>query len=149
MTTQGAESVGQSPENDELLRLANLWCEGDLGDEQLARMQQLLRSDGVLLSLFVRFMQVHGSLAWDAGRILVDPNHKLGLEAAAVACVSDPELLFAEPMSLRSGSGRRWFVAAGAVCCLLLAGVFGWLAGRHHDNAAVQVHVVPQQSSVQ
>lgn len=149
MTTQGAESVGQSPENDELLRLANLWCEGDLGDEQLARMQQLLRSDGVLLSLFVRFMQVHGSLAWDAGRILVDPNHKLGLEAAAVACVSDPELLFAEPMSLRSGSGRRWFVAAGAVCCLLLAGVFGWLAGRHHDNAAVQVHVVPQQSSAQ
>ncbi|MFM7925381.1 MAG: hypothetical protein ACKPJJ_34590, partial [Planctomycetaceae bacterium] len=145
MTTQGAESVGQSPENDELLRLANLWCEGDLGDEQLARMQHLLRSDSALLSLFVRFMQVHGSLAWDAGRILVDPHHKLGLEAAAVACVSDPELLFADPVSLRAGRGRRWTVAAVAVCCLLLAGVSGWLAGRHHEAAPVLVHAVSQQ----
>ena len=149
MTTQGAESVGQSPEIDELLRLANLWCEGDLGDEQLARMQHLLRSDSALLSLFVRFMQVHGSLAWDAGRVLVDPHHKLGLEAAAVACVSDPELLFADPVSLRAGRGRRWTVAAVAVCCLLLAGVSGWLAGRHHEAAPALVHAVSQQSSQQ
>ena len=143
MTTQSVESVGQSPESDELLRLANLWCEGDLGDEQLQRLQQLLRGDGALLSLFVRYMQVHACLVWDAGRILVDPNQKLGLEAAAVACVSDPELLFVEPEPVRASAGRRWLVAAGAVCCLLLAGVFGWLAGRQHDAAAVLVQAAP------
>jgi len=143
MITQSAEPVGQSPESDELLRLANLWCEGDLGDEQFQRLQQLLRGDGALLSLFVRFMQVHACLAWDAGRILVDPNHRLGLEAAAVACVSDPELLFAESEPVRLSAGRRWLMAAGAVCCLLLAGVFGWLAGRQHDVAAVLVQTAP------
>jgi hypothetical protein len=33
-------------EQDELLNLANLWCEGRLSTEQLARMQTLLRSNG-------------------------------------------------------------------------------------------------------
>ena len=147
MTASGMQSDAVAPESEELLRLVNLWCEGELGQEQFERMQHLLRSDASLLSLFVRFMHVHASLVWDAGRILVDPDEKVGLAAAAVACVSDPDLLFVASESVGRQHRRSWVLAAGMACSLVLAGVVGWLAGRQQESVPVVAQVMAEPST--
>jgi hypothetical protein len=53
--------------HDHFLRLCNLWCEQQISVEQLEELQTLLRSNAVLLEVFVEFIQLHGQLAWDAG----------------------------------------------------------------------------------
>ena len=53
--------------HDELLSLANLYCEETLSDEQLDRLQFLLRSDADCLLLFIEMIQLHGQLLWGGG----------------------------------------------------------------------------------
>ena len=90
---------------EELLTLASYWCEGELLQPQHRRLQDLLRSDDQLRSLFVRYMQLHGQLAWDcAGAPLPatgpdeewDDNPE-AWQSAALACCSDPDLELQRP----------------------------------------------------
>ena len=100
---------------DELLTLASYWCEGELHETQCRRLQDLLRSDDQLRSLFVRYMQLHGQLAWDcAGAPLPatgpdedwDDNPE-AWQSAALACCSDPDLALSLPTADRRTLPQR------------------------------------------
>ena len=60
--------------HDELLSLANLYCEEALTDEQLDRLQFLLRSDADCQLLFIEMVQLHGQLVWGGG---ISAGHQL------------------------------------------------------------------------
>ena len=60
--------------HDELLSLANLYCEEALTDEQLDRLQFLLRSDADCQLLFIEIVQLHGQLLWGGG---ISAGHQL------------------------------------------------------------------------
>ena len=108
-------------EQDELLNLANLWCEGRLSTEQLARMQTLLRSNGENCSAFVRFLQIHGQLSWEAGSLPSVGSDDELLQVAAIACCSDPDLHMAEVRMVRVKARRVTLRLPVAVAALLLA----------------------------
>ena len=100
---------------DELLTLASYWCEGELHDTQCRRLQDLLRSDDQLRALFVRYIQLHGQLAWDcAGAPLPaagpdedwDDNPE-AWQSAAIACCSDPDLALPLPTASRHSLPQR------------------------------------------
>lgn len=100
---------------DELLTLASYWCEGELLETQCRRLQDLLRSDEQLRSLFVRYMHLHGQLAWDcAGAPLPaagpdeewDDNPE-AWQSAALACCSDPDLALPLPTTCRRTLPQR------------------------------------------
>jgi len=105
---------------DELLTLASYWCEGELQTPQCQRLQDLLRSDDQLRSLFVRYLQLHGQLAWDcAGAPLPaagadeewDDNPE-AWQSAALACCSDPDLALTRPDFSRRRFVRHLRLAA-------------------------------------
>ncbi|MFM7039724.1 MAG: DUF1549 domain-containing protein [Planctomycetaceae bacterium] len=113
---------------DELLTLASYWCEGELLQTQCRRLQDLLRSDDQLRSLFVRYMQLHGQLAWDcAGAPLPaagpdedwDDNPE-AWQSAALACCSDPDLSLQRPPEIRPLTHGLSLVAALAGLSLVL-----------------------------
>lgn len=122
-------------EQEEILNLANLWCEGQTSSEQLERLQVLLRSSPDSRTLFVRFLQLHGQLSWEVGTAIPDGTDDDLLQEAAIACCSDPDLamsdLPAAPVGTRHGLARLPFVAATvllALCC-------GWWLGRTERNS--------------
>ncbi len=110
----------------DLLTLANLWCEDALSAEQLRTMQDLLRSDAELRTVFLRFLQLHGQLAWDGGNFLSAEDASEGLQNAALSCCSDPDLILSD----FSGASRRErrtnlfkaiFVTACVICVALVS----------------------------
>lgn len=123
---------------DELLMLASYWCEGELQDPQRRRLQDLLRSEDQLRSLFVRYMQLHGQLAWDcAGAPLPaagadeewDDNPE-AWQSAALACCSDPDLALKQPAFSRRRFVRRLRLAAAVtgLSLVLLWGIFNLIS---------------------
>jgi hypothetical protein len=124
-------------EQDEILNLANLWCEGRLSTEQLARMQSLLRSKGENCSAFVRFLQIHGQLSWEAGSLPSVGSDDELLQVAAIACCSDPDLHMAEVRKVRAKARRVTLRLPVAVAALLLAMCCGWWLGRPQSSATV------------
>ena len=124
-------------EQEEILNLANLWCEGQTSSEQLERLQVLLRSSPDSRTLFVRFLQLHGQLSWEVGTAIPAGMDDDLLQEAAIACCSDPDLaisdLPAAPAGTRRGMARLPFVAATvllALCC-------GWWLGRTERNSGL------------
>ena len=112
---------------EELLTLASYWCEGELLQPQHQRLQDLLRGDDQLRSLFVRYIQLHGQLAWDcAGAPLPatgpdeewDDNPE-AWQSAALACCSDPDLDLDFP-SRRPRHSLRTFRLPAAIAGLAL-----------------------------
>src|SRR5690554_6615724 len=58
-----------SAARNELLALIEAVCEQTATREQCARLEQLVLSDPENLRLYVRAMELHGLLHWDAGGI--------------------------------------------------------------------------------
>ena len=78
-----------SSSHNELLTLSNLYCEQQLTNDQLARLQTLLRTDAQLSQLFIEFTQLHGQLAWDAGVLVGSgiPSVRDDQEAGSDSCI--------------------------------------------------------------
>lgn len=110
----------------ELLTLANLWCEDSLSGDQLQTMQNLLRSDAELRTVFLRFLQLHGQLAWDGGNFLSPEDAGNGLRNAALSCCSDPDLILSDFSDARSMQHRasllRVIVVAACTICIAFFG---------------------------
>lgn len=112
--------------HDELLNLANLYCEETLTDEQLDRLQFLLRTDATCQSLFIEMVQLHGQLLWGGG---VSPGHQLDEQEESVAEPDEYELIEAvrkaipyAPLSAgteRARGSRRTVIAASLMVCVL------------------------------
>lgn len=64
------DGSGRSPHSDQLLELANLYCEDRLTADQATLLSQLLRSSPQRLATFVEFTQIHAQLTWDAGHVV-------------------------------------------------------------------------------
>lgn len=132
----------------ELLELANLWCEQDLTPVQFDRMQSLLRSNAELRSVFLRFLQVHGLLVWDGGNHLSPSSDQEDLQQAALSCCSDPDLILADFAGASRRQKRsqrvRAMLMAGVVVCALAA---GWLtrdaAVVNRDGGSQTVQAIP------
>ena len=111
---------------DELLNLANLYCEEALSDEQLDRLQFLLRTDADCQSLFIEMIQLHGQLLWGGG---ISPGHQLDHLGESVAETDELELIEAvrkaiphpqlSPGMLRARGSRRIAIAAGSMVSVL------------------------------
>jgi len=122
---------------DEILNLANLWCDGLLSADQLARMQSLLRSNADDRTTFVRFLQIHGQLSWEAGNSVPTGTEDELLQIAAIACCSDPDLQISRAMPVRARSRQVTRRFPVAVAALLLAMCCGWWLGRPQSAVSV------------
>lgn len=109
----------------QLLDLANLYCEQQLTAAQTEQLNELLRSDPTLLSLFTEFLQLHGQLLWDAGLpvgasdpLLPTPRSatRPPVPAALAAVRPRHQAVSSEPRRTRS------WISAALVACSLLAG---------------------------
>ncbi|MCA9060921.1 MAG: DUF1549 domain-containing protein, partial [Planctomycetaceae bacterium] len=87
-----------NPTSVKLLELTSLYCEQQLNEEQSTELQQLLKSDPVLLELFVSYVQLHGQLSWDSG--------VCGLRAAAL-CRMDKIVEDEDHADVVADSARR------------------------------------------
>ena len=109
--------------HDELLTLANLYCEQQLTDDQLKRLQTLLRTEPQLPQLFIEFTQLHGQLAWDAGVLVGSgiPAVPDDRDLAADSCI--------RPVTTADSTAQRAFrfrrasagVLSAVVVCLISA----------------------------
>ncbi|MEY3175145.1 MAG: hypothetical protein RLZZ436_3059 [Planctomycetota bacterium] len=138
---------------DELLILASYWCEGELQEAQCRRLHELLRAEDQLRSLFVRYMQLHGQLAWDcAGAPLPaagadedwDDNPE-AWQSAALACCSDPDLALQRPIAQRRLLASRLRLPA-AIAGLAL--VILWSVLTTVNRLPVQVTQLPAAAPV-
>jgi hypothetical protein len=112
--------------HNELLNLANLYCEETLTDEQLDRLQFLLRTDAACQSLFIEMVQLHGQLLWSGG---ISPGHQLNEPEESIAGPDEYELIEAvrkaipyAPLSAgteRARGSRRTVIAASLMVCVL------------------------------
>jgi hypothetical protein len=112
--------------HDELLNLANLYCEEALTDEQLDRLQFLLRTDADCQSLFIEMIQLHGQLLWGGG---ISPGHQFDELGESVAETDELELIEAvrkaiphaqlSPGMLRARGSRRIVIAASFMVSVL------------------------------
>ncbi len=126
-----------SDSREQLLTLANLWCEEQLSSDGLDQLQSLLRSDKDLQSLFVEFIQLHGQLVWDAGVISGSGVESLDEFSSAI---SDRDLPVTVPLTREHRNpkpSRSWKAAAVAVACLMAAVAAGVVF--HDPGAAPQV----------
>lgn len=111
-----------NPAVEEILSLANLWCEGLLNDVQRTRLQDLLRENPKNRALFLELVQLHGQLSWDAGHVAgtaADP-----MDANAITC--DLASVVADLPSVRQSIApkqrRNWLsLVAGIAAVTLLA----------------------------
>lgn len=111
---------------DELINLANLYCEATLTNEQLERLQCLLRTDSECQQLFIEMVQLHGQLMWNGG---VSPGHQIDVPEDSVSELDELELITAlrkaiPAASLSVGSTRtrgagRFVIAAGLLVSAL------------------------------
>ncbi len=109
---------------DELLSLANLYCEEALTDEQLGRLQFLLRTDADCQLLFIEMVQLHGQLLWGGG---ISPGHQL--DEHGESAVDDLELIEAvrstiprasfPQKALQKHSTRRVVVVASSLVSVM------------------------------
>ena len=125
--------------HDELLMLANLYCEQQLTNDQLTHLQTLLRTDSQLPLLFIEFTQLHGQLAWDAGVLVGSgiPSVPDELEPA----VNSRDLVVTAADGDGQAAFRRRRVSAGvlsvvAVCLISAIALAMWF-GR--DDSPPQV----------
>lgn len=118
--------------HDELLSLANLYCEETLTEEQLDRLQFLLLSDADCQRLFIEMVQLHGQLLWGGG---ISAGHQLDDHCESQAEPDEQELLEAVRKAMpgaahhqktwRTQSPRRvviavsWLVSAMVVLLLV------------------------------
>ena len=112
--------------HDEILNLANLYCEEALTDEKLDRLQFLLRSDADCQSLFIEMIQLHGQLLWGGG---ISPGHQFDELAESVVGTDDLELIEAvrkaiphaplSPGMVRARGSRRIVIAASFMVSVL------------------------------
>lgn len=103
---------------EELLTLANLWCEEHLADDQRDRLQALLRSDGEHRTLFIEFVQLHGQLVWDAGLTS-------GTQLQSAGELSECELSVRPPVRITAEVANQWRLTGrpvvATVVCLVVA----------------------------
>lgn len=116
----------------ELLSLVDGLCEGDLSDSQCARLEELVLADAAARRLYVRGIQLHGQLAWDAAG-LGDREQLFELELQAASWGEPPNIgTFAAPLpsacrstenttnnGLSSATGR-WRMLSGSIAALVL-----------------------------
>lgn len=112
--------------HDELLNLANLYCEEAITDEQLERLQVLLRTDVECQSLFIEMVQLHGQLLWGGG---IPPGHQIDEFGESIADPEDLELTEAvrraipearrSTGALRAKGSRRIAIAASLMVSVL------------------------------
>lgn len=110
--------------HDELLSLANLYCEEALTGEQLERLQFLLRSNVDCQLLFIEMVQLHGQLLWGGG---LSAGHQLDELGESTTEPDESDLIeavrkaipYAEPTqkALPAQGTRRVVIAA----CLLVS----------------------------
>ncbi|MFN9719654.1 MAG: DUF1549 domain-containing protein [Planctomycetota bacterium] len=110
---------------DEILSLANLWCEAQLNDAQRTRLQELLREDRRHRALFLELIQLHGQLSWDAGHFagtVTDPTDVNTITCDLAAVVAD---LPAVRQSMKAEKRRNWqaMVAGIAAAAMLALGI--------------------------
>ena len=112
--------------HDELLSLANLYCEEALTDEQLDRLQLLLRTNADCQLLFIEMVQLHGQLLWGGG---VSPGHQLDELGESTAEPDELELTEAvrkaipiapyHQKALRTQITRRTVIAASCLVSVM------------------------------
>jgi hypothetical protein len=112
--------------HDELLNLANLYCEEAITDEQLERLQVLLRTDVNCQSLFIDMLQLHGQLLWGGG---IPPGHQIDEFGESIAEPEELELTEAlrraipearrSTGALRAKGSRRIAIAASLMVSVL------------------------------
>lgn len=122
--------------HEELIILANFYCEEQLDDEQLIRLQDLLRFSTEYQSLFIEFVQLHGQLAWSGG---VMPGHELETNASEDDVIAQREVILLSPAvtsrkadapTVAPAPARKSFRAAGMAVASLAAALLIALAFR-------------------
>jgi len=140
--------------HEELIVLANLYCEEQLGDDQLIRLQDLLRSSGESQSLFIEFVQLHGQLTWSGG---VMPGNGPELIASEDDVIPQREVITLSPaFSARKADDRtfapapvrRSLRAAGVALASLTAAVLISLAFRSQGEPQDSADLVSDASPV-
>jgi hypothetical protein len=98
----------------EFTDLLGALCDQRLSETDRARLETLALADRDLLRLYLRFIQLHGLLHWDAAGGAID-----------VASLLEPASERAAPARRTRRTLTRWAFSAAALVCLLLAGWAG------------------------
>ena len=122
--------------HEELLKLANLYCEEQLTDAQFDELQSLLRSDAECREMFLEFVHLHGQLLWNGGLTAGHALEPMGMDSEFHA---DDEICLPATMGISFGtvpptpakdmvplrSLKRWVRPAVASACLTIAVLIG------------------------
>lgn len=122
--------------HEELLKLANLYCEEQLTEAQFDQLQSLLRQSSDAQSLFLEIVQLHGQLLWNGGL-----TAGLGLESMGIDGEFQPDDEITVPASalvayevVRTGPAKHKAPSArlkrlvrpvAAAACLTMAVLIG------------------------
>lgn len=108
-------------QRQQLLKCLEAYIEGYADDADVAELERLVQADAQCLQLFLRYMQLHGSLSWDAAGRGANWEELVPEEALSPAA-SRPslQLMGTEPEPRRT-LRQSWLVVSTAAALLLIS----------------------------
>ncbi len=127
----------------ELTDLLSALCDQRLTDGDRARLEELVLTDREALRFYLRFIQLHGLLHWDAAGGTMDAS-LVAEPFAQDSHAPTPQASRIEPVRpARRLVERRGLVSIATALCLLV----GWFAFRPHSGDAPGLAHVPPHST--